>query len=113
MISLPDFKSTEHELEYYNIFEEKVDEYKYLFRMVLETIFPNHINNIQIYVLTDSIVSSLNYETNKIFKNRFEEYEDKGDIFTSEKTLKTIIKEIVTEIKNETEFLSSSNLRES
>lgn len=110
MTNIPDFKSTKDELEYYDIFDENVDTYNCLFKKVLETVFPNHIDDVRVYELATSIVSSISWDATSVFKKRFEGYEDDDDdIFVPRTSLKTTITEMVTELitnfksENETE----------
>ena len=108
---ISNFKSPEHETEYYKIFNEKVEQRYYMLQQVLQA-FYNKSSDINLetvdgrtlQVLMD-LTSTLTYETDSDFKDIHPEYQDDidGMFLTRDKVKETIIEAITEANKEEVE----------
>ena len=96
---ISNFKSTDHETEYYKIFNEKVEQRYYMLQQVLQAFYNRSdyvrletIDGRTLQVLVD-LTSTLTYETDSDFKDVHPEYQDDidGMFFTKEQVKETII----------------------
>lgn len=96
---ISNFKSPDHETEYYKIFDEKVDQRCYMLQKVLQVFYDNNvhislatIDGKTLQVLVD-LANSLTYETDSDFKDVHPEYKDDidGMFFTRDQVKETII----------------------
>ena len=106
---ISNFKSTDHETEYYKIFDEKVEQRYYMLQKLLQTFFDRrtivHLDTIDgktLQVLID-LTSTLTYETDSDFKDVHPEYQDDidGMFLTRDKVKETIIEAITEANKGE------------
>jgi len=96
---ISNFKSPDHETEYYKIFDDKVDQRYYMLQRVLQ-VFYNRSDYVRLetvdgrtlQVLVD-LTSTLTYETVSDFKDVHPEYKDNidGMFFTKDQVKETII----------------------
>jgi len=106
---ISNFKSSDHETEYYKIFDEKVEQRYYMLQKLLQTFFDRrtivHLDTIDgktLQVLID-LTSTLTYETDSDFKDVHPEYQDDidGMFLTRDKVKETIIEAITEANKGE------------
>jgi hypothetical protein len=106
---ISNFKSPDHEIEYYQIFDDKVEQRNYMFQKVLQSffkrtdyIFLETIDGKTLQVLVD-LTSTLTYETDSNFKDVHPEYKDDIDsmFFTKDQVKETIIDAIAEAHKGE------------
>ena len=99
---ISNFKSTDHETEYYKIFDDKVEQRCYILQQVLQAFYKTSdyvrletIDGRTIQVLV-YLASTLTYETDSDFKNAYSEYKDDidGMFFTKDQVKETIIEAI-------------------
>jgi len=101
---ISNFKSPDHETEYYKIFDEKVGQRYYILQKLLQTFFDRktivHLNTIDgktLQVLVD-LTSTLTYETDSDFKDGHPEYKDDiDDMFMSRDKIKETIIDAIAE----------------
>jgi len=96
---ISNFKSPDHETEYYKIYDQKVDQRYYMLQRVLQ-VFYNRSDYVRLetvdgrtlQVLVD-LTSTLTYETDSDFKDVHPEYQDDidGMFLTRDKVKETII----------------------
>jgi len=106
---ISNFKSTDHETEYYKIYDQKVDQRYYMLQKVLQVfykrndhVFLETIDGRTLQVFVD-LTSTLTYEADSDFKDVHPEYQDDidGMFFTRDKVKETIIDAIVESQKGE------------
>jgi hypothetical protein len=106
---ISNFKSTDHETEYYKIFNEKVEQRYYMLQKVLQAfynrsdcVFLETIDGRTLQVFVD-LTSTLTYETDSDFKDVHPEYQDDidGMFLTKDKIKDTIIEAIAESHKGE------------
>jgi len=106
---ISNFKSPDHETEYYKIYDEKVEQRYYMLQKLLQTFFDRstivHLDTIDgktLQVLVD-LTSTLTYETDSDFKDVHPEYKDDidGMFFTRDQVKETIIDAIAESHKGE------------
>ena len=106
---ISNFKSTDHETEYYKIFNEKVEQRYYMLQQVLQAFYNKsdyvcleNIDGRTLQVLVD-LTSTLSYETDSDFKDVHPEYQDDIDsmFLTKDKVKDTIIEAIAESHKGE------------
>jgi hypothetical protein len=106
---ISNFKSTDHETEYYKIYDQKVDQRYYMLQKVLQVfykrndhVFLETIDGRTLQVFVD-LASTLTYEADSDFKDVHPEYQDDidGMFFTRDKVKETIIDAIVESQKGE------------
>jgi hypothetical protein len=101
---ISNFKSPDHENEYYKIFNEKVEQRYYMLQQVLHVFWGINktdyvrletIDGRTLQVLVD-LASTLTYETDSDFKDVHPEYQDDidGMFLTRDKVKETIIEAI-------------------
>jgi len=99
---ISNFKSPDHETEYYKIFDDKVEQRCYMLQKVLQVFYninaPINLATIDgktLQVLVD-LTSTLTYETESDFKDVYPEYQDDidGMFLTRDKVKETIIEAI-------------------
>jgi len=99
---ISNFKSTDHETEYYKIYDEKVEQRYYMLQKVLQAFYNRSdyvrletIDGRTLQVLVD-LTSTLTYETDSDFKDVHPEYQDDidGMFLTKDKVKDTIIEAI-------------------
>ena len=109
LIMISNFKSPDHETEYYKIFDEKVEQRYYMLQKVLQAFYGKGdyvlletIDGRTLQVLMD-LISSLTYEADSDFKDVHPEYKDDidGMFLTRDKVKETIIEAIVESHKGE------------
>ncbi len=101
---ISNFKSTDHETEYYTIFNEKVEQRYYMLQQVLQAFYNKsdyvHLQTVDgktLQVLVD-LTSTLTYETDSDFKDVHPEYQDDiDDMFLTRDKVKETIIEAITE----------------
>jgi len=106
---ISNFKSPDHETEYYKIFDDKLDQRYYMLQRVLQ-VFYNRSDYVRLetvdgrtlQVLVD-LTSTLSYETVSDFKDVHPEYKDDidGMFFTKDQVKETIIAAIAEAHKGE------------
>jgi hypothetical protein len=106
---ISNFKSPDHETEYYKIYDQKVDQRYYMLQRVLQ-VFYNRSDYVRLetvdgrtlQVLVD-LTSTLTYETDSDFKDVHPEYQDDidGMFLTRDKVKETIIDAIAEAHKGE------------
>ena len=96
------FNSTDHETEYYKIFNEKVEQRYHMLQQVLQAFYNRSdyvrletVDGRTLQVLVD-LASTLTYETDSDFKDVHPEYQDDidGMFLTRDKVKETIIEAI-------------------
>jgi hypothetical protein len=96
---ISNFKSPDHENEYYKIFNEKVEQRYYMLQQMLQAFYNKSdyvrletIDGRTLQVLVD-LTSTLGYETDSDFKDVHPEYKDEidGMFFTKDQVKETII----------------------
>jgi len=106
---ISNFKSPDHETEYYKIFNEKVEQRYYMLQQVLQAFYNKSdyvrletIDSRTLQVLVD-LTSTLTYETDSDFKDVHPEYQDDIDsmFLTKDKIKDTIIEAIAESHKGE------------
>jgi len=106
---ISNFKSTDHETEYYKIYDQKVDQRYYMLQKVLQVfynrsdhVFLDTIDGKILQTLVD-LTSTLTYETDSDFKDVHPEYQDDidGMFLTKDKIKDTIIDAIAESHKGE------------
>jgi len=106
---ISNFKSTDHETEYYKIYDEKVEQRYYMLQKVLQAFYNRSdyvrletIDGRTLQVLVD-LTSTLTYETDSDFKDVHPEYQDDidGMFLTRDKVKETIIEAITESHKGE------------
>ena len=106
---ISNFKSTDHETEYYKIYDEKVEQRYYMLQKVLQAFYNRSdyvrletVDGKTLQVLVD-LVSTLTYETDSDFKDVHPEYKDDidGMFFTRDQVKETIIDAIAEAHKGE------------
>jgi len=106
---ITNFKSPDHETEYYKIFNEKVEQRYYMLQQVLQAFYNKSdyvrletIDGRTLQVLVD-LTSTLSYETDSDFKDVHPGYEDDidGMFLTRDKVKETIIDAIAEAHKGE------------
>ena len=106
---ISNFKSTDHETEYYKIYDQKVDQRYYMLQKVLQVfykrndhVFLETIDGRTLQVFVD-LASTLTYEADSDFKDVHPEYQDDidGMFFTRDKVKETIIDAIAESHKGE------------
>jgi len=106
---ISNFKSPDHETEYYKIYDEKVEQRYYMLQQVLQAFYNRsdyvHLETIDgktLQVLVD-LTSTLTYETDSDFKDVHPEYKDDidGMFFTRDQVKETIIDAIAESHKGE------------
>ena len=106
---ITNFKSPDHETEYYKIFNEKVEQRYYMLQQVLQAFYNKSdyvrletIDGRTLQVFVD-LASTLTYEADSDFKDVHPEYQDDidGMFFTRDKVKETIIDAIVESQKGE------------
>ena len=106
---ISNFKSTDHETEYYKIYDQKVDQRYYMLQKVLQVfynrsdhVFLDTIDGKILQTLVD-LTSTLTYETDSDFKDVHPEYQDDidGMFLTKDKIKDTIIEAIAESHKGE------------
>jgi hypothetical protein len=106
---ISNFKSTDHETEYYKIYDEKVEQRYYMLQKVLQAFYNRSdyvrletIDGRTLQVLVD-LTSTLTYETDSDFKDVHPEYQDDidGMFLTRDKVKETIIEAITESQKGE------------
>jgi len=106
---ISNFKSPDHETEYYKIYDQKVDQRYYMLQKVLQVFYNKsdyvHLETVDgktLQVLVD-LASSLIYEANLDFKDDHPEYKDDidGMFFTRDQVKETIIDAIAESHKGE------------
>ena len=109
LIMITNFKSPDHETEYYKIFNEKVEQRYYMLQQVLQAFYNKsdyvcleNIDGRTLQVLVD-LTSTLSYETDSDFKDVHPGYEDDidGMFLTRDKVKETIIDAIAEAHKGE------------
>jgi hypothetical protein len=99
LIMITNFKSPDHETEYYKIFNEKVEQRYYMLQQVLQAFYGKGdyvrletIDGRTLQVFMD-LTSSLAYEADSNFKDVHPEYKDDidGMFFTRDQVKDTII----------------------
>ena len=106
---ISNFKSPDHETEYYKIYDQKVDQRYYMLQKVLQVfynrsdhVFLDTIDGKILQTLVD-LTSTLTYETDSDFKDVHPEYQDDidGMFLTKDKIKDTIIEAIAESHKGE------------
>jgi hypothetical protein len=106
---ISNFKSPDHETEYYKIFDDKVEQRKYMLQKVLQVFYDRNaavnlatVDGRTLQVLVD-LTSTLTYETDSDFKDVYPEYQDDidGMFLTKDKVKDTIIEAIAEAHKGE------------
>ena len=106
---ISNFKSTDHETEYYKIYDQKVDQRYYMLQKVLQVfykrndhVFLETIDGRTLQVFVD-LASTLTYEADSDFKDVHPEYQDDidGMFLTRDKVKETIIEAITESHKGE------------
>ena len=106
---ISNFKSPEHETEYYKIFDDKVEQRKHMLQKVLRVFYDRNaavnlvtVDGRTLQVLVD-LTSTLSYETVSDFKDVHPEYKDDidGMFFTKDQVKETIIAAIAEAHKGE------------
>ena len=106
---ISNFKSTDHETEYYKIYDQKVEQRYYMLQKVLQVFYKRNdyvcletIDGRTLQVLVD-LTSTLTYETDSDFKDVHPEYQDDidGMFLTKDKIKDTIIEAIAESHKGE------------
>jgi hypothetical protein len=96
---ISNFKSTDHETEYYKIYDQKVDQRYYMLQKLLQVfykrndhVFLETIDGRTLQVFVD-LTSTLTYEADSDFKDVYPEYKDDidGMFFTRDQVKETII----------------------
>ena len=96
---ISNFKSPDHETEYYKIYDDKVNQRKYLLQTLLQSFYNRSsyidlatVDGRTLQVLVD-LTSTLTYETDSDFKDVHPEYQDDidGMFFTRDQVKETII----------------------
>ena len=106
---ISNFKSPDHETEYYKIFNEKVEQRYHMLQQVLQAFYNRSdyvrletVDGRTLQVLVD-LTSTLTYETESDFKDVHPEYQDDidGMFLTRDKVKETIIEAIAETNKGE------------
>jgi len=106
---ISNFKSTDHETEYYKIYDQKVEQRYYMLQQLLQAFYNRSdyvrletVDGKTLQVLVD-LVSTLTYETDSDFKDVHPEYKDDidGMFFTRDQVKETIIDAIAEAHKGE------------
>lgn len=106
---ISNFKSPDHETEYYKIYNEKVEQRYYMLQQVLQAFYNRSddlrletIDGKTLQVLVD-LTSTLTYEAESDFKDVHPEYQDDidGMFLTRDKVKETIIDAIAEAHKGE------------
>ncbi len=104
---ITNFKSPDHETEYYKIYDQKVDQRYYMLQKVLQVfykrndhVFLETIDSRTLQVFVD-LTSTLTYETDSDFKDVYPEYQDDIDGMFFTKVKETIIDAIAESHKGE------------
>ena len=99
---ISNFKSPDHETEYYKIYDEKVKQRYYMLQQLLQAFYNRSdyvrletVDGRTLQVLVD-LASTLTYETDSDFKDVHPEYQDDidGMFLTRDKVKETIIEAI-------------------
>jgi len=101
---ISNFKSPDHETEYYKIFNEKVEQRYHMLQQVLQAFYNRSdyvrletVDGRTLQVLVD-LTSTLTYETDSDFKDVYPEYQDDIDgMFLTKDKVKDTIVEAITE----------------
>ena len=110
---ISNFKSPDHETEYYKIFNGKVEQRYYMLQQVLQVFYTNKME-VGDYVRLETfdgrtlqflvdLTSTLTYETDSDFKDVYPQYQDDidGMFFTKDQVKETIIDAIAEVHKGE------------
>ena len=106
---ISNFKSPDHETEYYKIYDEKVKQRYYMLQQLLQAFYNRSdyvrletVDGKTLQVLVD-LTSTLTYETDSDFKDVHSEYQDDidGMFLTKDKVKETIIDAITEANKGE------------
>ena len=96
---ISNFKSPDHETEYYKNFDDKVEQRKHMLQKLLQVFYDRNaavnlvtVDGRTLQVLVD-LTSTLTYETDSDFKDVHPEYKDDidGMFFTRDQVKETII----------------------
>lgn len=108
MSDIPNFKSPEDEQTYYEIYEDKLLQYKFLMDKVRELLFDGRGSGSYLNVpgtmmdVINRITMSLIYTTTEEFTQKHSEYREKSDYsYVRHSDLKKVIKESILEIQSE------------
>jgi predicted DNA-binding protein YlxM (UPF0122 family) len=104
MSYLPQFVTTEHEEEYYELFDTQLDTFSALLRKTAQALFPGYkldqLTPKNIEVLND-ITRSLIYDVNDIFEGKYPQYKQECDIFVPRNSIKETMLEALKEFNED------------
>jgi len=107
MAYVPIFKNAEDSKEFFQIFQDVVNDYDRCFSMVRRTMLPctladNSDLSGDLFTVLNDITSNLLYQTrHDIFENLHPEYKNKDDLFIRHESLKEKVKEALDEFHKE------------
>jgi hypothetical protein len=105
MTAIPDFKTPEDENDFYQIFDQKLQERVYLIRETAEALFPGyklHSLDSRTVKLISDLTESLLYSVTDVFEDKYPEYKNDSDVFIPRASIKEAVKEAFAELKEET-----------
>jgi len=118
MSDIPNFRTDEDENHFYDLFDEKLIQYKFLLDKVRDVMFDGHGNGSYANVpgsfldVLHRITRDLTYDTSVKFEKERPEYkEDYDSVFVNRNELKNSLKEALSEI-NTSEDLKDFTLGE-
>jgi predicted DNA-binding protein YlxM (UPF0122 family) len=104
MSYLPQFVTTEHEEEYYELFDIQLDTFSALLRKVREELFPGYkldqLTPKSLEVLND-ITRSIIYDVNDSFEEKYPQYKQESDIFVPRTHIKETMLEALKEFNED------------
>lgn len=107
MAYVPRFKNAEDSKEFFQIFQDVVNDYDRCFSMVRRTMLPGTLADNsdlsgELFTALNSITGNLLYQTrHDIFENLHPEYKQEDDVFIPHESLKEKVKEALDEFHKE------------
>lgn len=107
MAHVPVFKNAEDSQEFFQIFQDVVDNYDRCFSIVRNTMLPDTLGDNSdlpgdLFTVLNDITNNLLYQTrHNIFENLHPEYKIEDDVFIPHQSLKEKVKEALDEFHKE------------